>query len=152
RVGERREIDLLDVEDRVIYARSHADLRGDVVLADERAPHVGGTDPDAEEDWLTAHLREVEALLDEVREGREAVARIQQRQARLERDGVGPLLENARPLTVVFADDDQRAADDPGRGDVRERVGGDIRADDRLPRHHAAHRIVERGAEDRGGR
>jgi len=82
----------------------------------------------------------------------EAVARIEERDRRLQRRRMGALLEDRGALAVVLADHDDGAADDAGRGDVRERVGRDVGADDRLPRDGAAHRIVDGGAEERGGR
>ena len=41
--------------------------------------------------------------------------------------------------------------DHAGRGEVGQRVGGDVGADDRLPGDGAAQRIVDRGAEHGGG-
>src|SRR6058998_1769670 len=52
---------------------------------------------------------------------------------RLQRGRVCALLEDRGALAVVLADHDDRAADDAGGGDVRERVGGDVGADHRLP-------------------
>ena len=65
---------------------------------------------------------------------------------------VGALLDDAGALAIVLADDDQRAAHDAGGGEVGERVGGDVGADDGFPGDGAAQRIVDRGAEHGGGR
>ena len=67
------------------------------------------------------------------------------------RIGVRALLDDARAFAVILADDDHRAAHHAGRGEVGQRVGRDIGADDRLPGHRAAHRIIDRGAEHGGG-
>ena len=61
-------------------------------------------------------------------------------------------LYDARPFSVILADDDQHAADDARRREVRQRIGGDIRADDGLPGHRAAQRVMNRCAEHRGRR
>ena len=110
-----------------------------------------GADADREEDRLVARLREAEALFGEARERLQAVPRIEERDRRLQRGGVRALLEDRGALAVVLADDDERAADDPGRRHVRQRVGRDVGADDRFPGDRAAHRVVDRGAEQRRG-
>ena len=56
------------------------------------------------------------------------------------------LLDNAGAFAVVLADDDQRAADHAGRRQIRQRVCRHIGADDGLPGHDAAQRIVDAGA------
>ena len=61
------------------------------------------------------------------------------------------LLHDRGAFAVVLTDDNQRAAGDPARGKVGERVGGDVGADGRLERRGAAQRIVDRGGERRGG-
>ena len=68
------------------------------------------------------------------------------------RIGMGALLDDAGALAVVLAEDDQRAADHARRGQVGQRVGRDVGADDRLPGDRAAQRIVDRGAQHGGGR
>ena len=67
------------------------------------------------------------------------------------RIGVGALLDDARALAIVLADDDHGAADHAGRSEVRQRVGGHIGADDGFPGDRAAQRIVDGGAQHRGG-
>jgi len=64
---------------------------------------------------------------------------------------MGALLEDRGAFAVVLADHDHGAADDARRGDVRERVGRHVRADDGLPGDGSPHRIVDGGAEERGG-
>src|SRR2546426_676284 len=129
-VGERWQVDALEAEARLTERREHADLRSRVVPAAERAAHVAGADADREEDGLVARLGEAEALFHEARERLEAVARVEQRKRRLQRGRVCALLEDRGALAVVLADHDDRAADDAGGGDVRERVGGDVIGED----------------------
>src|SRR5438034_25922 len=148
-VGERWQVDALEAEARLTERREHADLRPRVVPAAERAAHVAGADADREEHGLVARLGEAEALFHEARERLEAVARVEQRKRRLQRGRVCALLEDRRALAVVLADHDDGAADDAGGGDVRERVGGDVGADHRLPRDGAARRVVDRRAQER---
>ena len=64
---------------------------------------------------------------------------------------MGALLDDARALAVVFADDDDRTASHAGGREVGQGIGGDIGADDGFPGHRAADGIVDRGAEQRGG-
>ena len=152
RVGERRQVDALDAEARVSERRQHADGRAHVVAARQLPAHVTGADADAEEDRLVARFGETEPLFDEPRERRQAVLRIDERNARLQRRGVRPFLEDAGALTIILADDDQRATDDACGRDVRKRIGGDVGADHRLPGDGAPHRIVDGRSEERGGR
>ena len=84
-------------------------------------------------------------------DGRQIGPRVEQPHRGFQRIGVGALLDDARALAVILADDDQRAADHAGGGEVGQRVGGDVGADDRLPGHRAAQRIIDRGAEHGGG-
>ncbi len=78
-------------------------------------------------------------------------AGIEQPHRGLQGVGIGALLDDARALAVVLAEDDHRAADHARGGEVRERIGRHVGADDRFPGHRAAQRIVDRGAQH-GGR
>ena len=60
----------------------------------------------------------------------------------LHREGVAALLHDGGALAVILADDDQRPAGDAARGEVGERVRGDVGADRGLERDGAAQRIV----------
>ena len=73
--------------------------------------------------------------------------RVEQPHRGFQRIGVGALLDHRGALAVVLADHDQRAADHAGRGEVAERIGRHVGADDRLPGDAAADRIVDRGAQ-----
>ena len=151
RVGERWQVDPIDREARRAERREHAHGGTHVVLADERATHVTGADADGKEHRLVARLGQAVALLDEARERLQAVARIEERHRGLERRGMRALLQDRRAFAVVFADDDEAATAHARGGDVRQGVGGDVRADDGLPRHRASDRIVDRRTEQRRG-
>ena len=120
-----------------------------VVLADEAAAHVARADPQLQQHRRARRLRQREALLDHPHHVREVGARVEQDQRRLQRERVRALLDDARAFAVVLADDDQRAAGDAGRREIRQRVGRDVGADDRLPGDGAAQRIVDRRAQHR---
>jgi len=83
---------------------------------------------------------------------RQVRARVEQPDLRLHREGVAALLHDRGAFAVVFADDDERAAGDAARGEVGERVGGDVGAYRRLEGGGAAQRVIDRGRErGRGG-
>ncbi len=126
--------------------------RPDVVLGDELAADMAGADAQLHHHRRVARLRELEALLDQAHDGRQVRPRVEQPDRGFHREGMAALLDDAGALAVILADDDQRAAEDTGRGEVGERVGGDVGADDRLPGHGAAQRIVDRRTEHGGGR
>ena len=123
-----------------------------VVLGGELAGDVAGADAQLHHHRRVARLRQLEALLDHAHDGRQVGARIEQPHRGFHRVGIGALLDHARALAVVLAEDDHHAADHAGRGEVRQRVGRHVGADDRLPGHRAAQRIVDRGAQHRGRR
>ncbi len=123
-----------------------------VVLGLELAGDVAGADAQLHHDRRVARFRQLEALLDHAHDGRQIRPRIEQPHRRFHRIGVGALLDHARAFAVVLAEDDHDPADDAGGGEVGQRVGRHIGADDRFPGHRAAQRIVDRGAEHgRGG-
>ena len=128
------------------------DRRRLVVLGDELARDVAGADAQLHHDRRVGRLGKLESLLGQ----RTMVGRLgrgsSSQTERFQRIGVGALLDDRGALAVILADHDQRAADDARRGEVAERVGRDVGADDRLPGDAAAHRIVDRGAEHRRGR
>ena len=78
--------------------------------------------------------------------------RIEQPHLRLHGERVRALLHDAGALTVVFADDDHRAARNAARREVGERVGGDVGADRGFECHRAAKRIVHGRGQRRGSR
>ena len=122
-----------------------------VVLGDKLAGDVAGAHAQIEHDRRMARLGQLEALFDHAHDGRQIGPRIEQPDRGFHRIGVGALLDDAGALAVILAEHDQRAADDAGRGEIRQRVGGHIGADDRFPGHRAAQRIIDRGAEHGGG-
>ncbi len=123
-----------------------------VVFRGEFAGDVTGANPQLQHHRRVGRLRQFEALLDHAHDGRKVGPWIEQPHRRLQGVGVGALLDYARAFAVVLAEDDQGAANDAGRGEVRQRVGRHIGADDRLPGDGAAQRIVDRCAEHGGGR
>ena len=126
--------------------------RRDVVLAGEAAAHVAGANAQLEHRRRAGRLGQRERLLDHPHHVRELGPRVEEQQRRLEREGERALLNHACAFAVILADDDQRAAGHAGRGKVRKRVRRNVGADDRFPRHRAAERIVDRGAQHRRGR
>jgi len=120
-----------------------------VVLADEAAGHVAGADAQRQHDRQVGGLGELEGLLRELDHRRHLGARVDQRDRGLQGRRVGAFLNHAGALAVVLAHDDHGAALDPRRGEVRQRVRGDVGADDRFPGDGAAEGIVDRGAEQR---
>ena len=120
-----------------------------VVAGDELAVHVAGADAQLQHHRRVARLRQREAVLHRGDDRRQVRPRVEQPDLRLHREGVAALLHDRRALAVVLADDDQRAAGDAARGEVGQRVGGDVGADGRLERDRAAQRVVDRGRERR---
>ncbi len=122
-------------------------VRALVVLRLEFTRDVAGADAQFEHHRRVAGLGKLEALFHRAHDIRQIGTRIEQPHRRFHGVGVGALLDDARAFAVILAEHDQRAADHAGRGEVGERVGGDIGADDRFPGHRAAQRIIDRGAE-----
>ena len=122
-----------------------------IVLGGERAGDVAGADAQLQHDRRVARLGEREALLDTAHDGGEIRPRIDEPHGGFQGIGIGALLDDARALAIVLADDDHGAADHAGRSEVRQRVGGHIGADDRFPGHRAAQGVVDGGAEHRRG-
>ncbi len=118
------------------------ELAGDMAGADAQLHHHG----------RVARLGEREALLDHAHDRGQLGPRIEQPHRGFHGIGVGALLDHACAFAVVLAEDDHHAADHAGGGEIRERVGGHVGADDRLPGYRAAQWIVDRGAEHGRGR
>jgi hypothetical protein len=123
---------------RALHQRLARNRRRDVVAALEAAAHMAGADAQLQDGRRVAGLGQREAVLDHAHHGRQLRARIEQQQRGLHGEGVGALLDHAGALAVILADDDQRAARHAGRGEVGQRIGGDVGADHRLPGHRAA--------------
>jgi hypothetical protein len=151
RVGRRRQADAAVVEVGVLQQVLLRDRRGAVRLGAERALHVAGADAHLEHHRRARGLGELERLLDHLDQLRQVGARVEQPDLRLHGEGVAALLDDRGALAVVLAEHDQRAALHAGRGDVGQRVGGDVGADGGLERDRAAHRVIDRRAEHRGG-
>src|SRR6202166_1386283 len=65
---------------------------------------------------------------------------------------MGPLLHDARAFAVILSENDERPALHARRGEVGQRVGGNVRTDGRLPGHRATQRIVNRRRQHCGRR
>ena len=61
-------------------------------------------------------------------------------------------MHDAGALAVIFTHHDQHPAAHAGRCEVGQRIGRHVGADDGLPGHGAAQRVVDGGAQHRGGR
>ena len=121
-------------------------------LGGELTGDVTGAHPQLHHHRRVARLRELEALLHHAHHGRQIGTRVDQPDRGFHRVGIRALLDDARAFAVVLAQDDHHPADHARGGEVRQRVGGHVGADDRLPGHRAAQRIVDRGAQHGGGR
>ena len=144
-------------ERRVIVRRGgglvqRRDRRLHIVLCRELALHMAGAYPQLHHHGRVRGFRQLEGFFHAAHDGRQVGARVHQPEGRLHRIGVRALLDDAGAVAVILADDDQAAALHAGRGEIGERVGGDIGADDRLPRHRPARGIHDGGAEHGGGR
>ncbi len=123
-----------------------------VGLGGELAGGVAGADAQFQHHRGVGRLRQLEALLHHAHDGRQVGARVDEPHRRLERIGIGALLDDAGALAVILAEDDHGAAHHAGRGQVGERVGRHIGADDRFPGHRPAQRVIDGGAEHGGRR
>ena len=117
--------------------------RRDVVLADEAAAHMAGADAQGQHRGHVAGLGQAEGLLDHLHHHCQVGPRVQQQHRRLQRVGVGAFLDDGSAVAVVLADNDERTTDDAGRRQVGQGVRRDIGADDGLPGHRAAQRVVD---------
>ena len=136
---------------RVLHRVAQREARPHIVGGGEAAVHVAGADAHFEHHRRVGGLGELETLLHRVDDAGQVRARIEQPDLRLHRERVHALLHDRGAFAIVLADDDHRAAGDAAGGEIGERVGRHIDADDRFERHGAAQRIVHRGRERRGG-
>ena len=148
-VGRRGQGDTPEVEGRLLQLVVGRERAGLVVLGREAAGDVAGADAELHHDRRVRGLGQLEPLLDQLDHPRVVGAGVHQPGRALHGEGVGALLDDARALAVILAENDQRAADDAGGRDVRQRIGRDIGADRRLPGDRAPDRVVDRGREHR---
>ena len=142
--GDRRVRQAHVVEARgVAHQRAGADGRRPVVLGREAAAHVAGADAQFQQHGHVGGFGQAEALLHHLHQPGQVWARVQQAHAALERIGVGALLDHRGALAVVLAHHDERAAHHAGRRQVGQRVRRHVGADDGLPGHRAAQRVME---------
>ena len=69
--------------------------------------------------WGVAGLRQLKGAFDHIDNAGQIGAWIDKPHLSLHGKGVGALLHNTRALAVVFANDNQRAADDARGGNIR---------------------------------
>ncbi len=151
-IGGGRVADPAVVERVLRQLVAHADGRPDIVLADHGALHVRGADAQADHRGQVRGLGQAEPLLDHAREVLQARPRVHETEGRLEREGVRPLLDHARPRAVVLANHDEGAADHSRRRQIGQRVRGHVGAHDGLPGDRAPHGVVDGCAEEGSGR
>ena len=141
-IGRRRQHDAVDVAPGIVERVLDGVRRLDVVLAGEAAVHVTGADADLEHHRRVREFGELKALLDQIDDACMIGAGIEQPHLRFHREGMGALLHDRGAFAIVLADDDHGAAGDAARGEIGERIGGDVGADGRFPRHRAAQGII----------
>ena len=122
-----------------------------VILGDEFAGDMAGTDAQIQHDRRMACLGKLKSLFDHADDGRQVGARVDQPDRGLHGIGIGAFLDDAGALAIILAEHDQRASDHSGRRQIGQRVGSDIGADNRFPRDRAPQWIIDRGAEHGGG-
>ena len=86
----------------------------------------------SQHDRRVGSLGQLEAVLDRLDDRRQIGARVEQPDLDLHGEGMAALLHDRGAFAIILADDDQRAAGDAARGEIGQRVGGDIGADRRL--------------------
>jgi hypothetical protein len=148
----RRQHDAVHVAARLLDRVLQREHGPDVVLGHEAAVHVAGADAQFQHHRRSRRFRQLEALLDHRHDAGQVGPRVEQPDLRLHREGVRALLHDAGALAIVFAHDQHRAAGDPARGQIGQRVGSDIGADRGLEGDGAAQRVVDRGGQRGGGR
>jgi hypothetical protein len=137
---------------RLHHQRARGDGGRTVVARPEAATHMAGADAQFHQCGHVARFTERKAMLDQVHHAAEIGARVQQNHAGLERVGMRAFLDHAGPLAIVLAHHHQHAALHTRRRQVAQGVGRHVGADDRLPCHRAAQRVVDGRAEHRGRR
>jgi hypothetical protein len=125
---------------------------GAVVARREAAAHMAGADAQLHQRGHVAGFAQAKAVLDQVHHAAQVGARVQQNHAGLECVGMRALLDHAGTLAVVLAHHHQHAPLHARRRQVAQGVGCDVGADDGLPGHRAAQRVVDGRAEHRGRR
>ena len=149
-VGSRRQHDAVDVPLRAVEGVLEREGGLDVVLARERAMHVAGPDAHLQHHGRVRDLGQAKAFLDQVDDAGVVRPRVEEPHLGLHREGVSALLHDGGALAVVLADDDHGTARHATGREVRQRVGGDVGPDRRLPGDCAAQGIHDRSRQHRG--
>ena len=143
--------DAVDVAHRVFQRLLEREGRAAVGLRDKAAVQVAGANAQLQHHGGVAGLGQRKAVVHRFDDGGQVGLGVEQPHLRLHGKGVGALLHDGGALAVVLADDDQRAAQHPARGQVGQRVGGHVGAHGGLPGDGPAHRVVDRGRQRGGG-
>ena len=146
-VGGGRQADAAVVEVGVLQRVARRHQRPLVGFGLEAAVHVAGADAQLEEHRRARGLGQFKALFHHLGDGGQIGARVEQPHLRFGGEGVGTLLDDGRTFAIILANDNQCAALDAGRGEIGQRVGGDVGADGGLPGDGTAYRVIDRGAE-----
>ena len=138
RERRRRQHDAVDVAHRIFQRLTQSEFRTLIVLGHEMSVHVTGADADFEHDGRVGRLGQFETLLDHAHERGQIGSGVEQPDLRLQGEGVAALLHDRGAFAIILADDDEGAAGDAARGEIGQRIGGDVGARRRFPGHRAA--------------
>ena len=148
-VGVGRQDDARRVALRRIERVSGRVRRTAVVAGDESPVQMAGADAQHQHYRRIAGLGKLEALLHGGHYAVQPGFWIEQPELRFHREGVRAFLHDAGALAVVLAQNNERAALDPRRSEVAERVAGHVGTHGGLPGHRAAQGVVD-GSRQRG--
>ena len=144
-IGHRRQDHAGEIAARGRQGIAHRQRGALVVAGGEAARHMAGPNAHHQHDGRIRRLGQGKAMLHRLDDGGQIRARVQQPELRLHRKGVAAFLHDGRAFAVILAQDDQRAAGDTRRGQVRQRVRRHIDADRPLEGHRAPDRVMHRG-------
>ena len=148
-VGVGRQDDARWVALRRIERVRGRERRPAVVAGDKAPVQMAGADAQHQHYRRIAGLGQLEALLHRGHDAVQPGFGIEQPELRFHREGVRALLHDAGAFAVVLAENDKRAALDPRRGEIAERVAGHVGAHGGFPGHGAAQGVVD-GSGQRG--
>ena len=126
--------------------------RRPIVLGDKTATHMASPDAQLHQRRHVAGFTQCEAVFHHVHHAAQIGARVEQDHAGFQGIGMGSLLDDAGPLSIVFTDHHQHTAQHARRRKVRQRIGRHVGADNRLPGHRTAQRVMNRGPQHGRGR
>jgi hypothetical protein len=151
-VGGRRQHHPVGAALRVRQRVAHAERRALIVLRLEGTVDMAGPDPHLQHHGGVRGLGKLEAVAHRLRDRGQVRPRIEKPDLAFLGVGMRALLHDRGALAIVLADDDERTARHAARGEVRERVRGDIGAHRALEGDRAADRVVHARRQHRGRR